>query len=125
MIVAAVRGRRNLTLVAAAVWLIFAVPHAIFHVLNLGPFDTADAVANAATLGWTVLAAVIVLLLLRAPAKARAAAPGPDGMRIAGVGDGTGGPLTRYAFWYSRRHYGTVVGPTRVFAHHPLLLGRF
>jgi len=66
MIVAAVRGRRSLTQTAVAVWLIFAVPHAIYHLLNLGPYTTADAVANAVTLVWTVLAAVIVLLLLRA-----------------------------------------------------------
>jgi AhpD family alkylhydroperoxidase len=125
MIVAAVRGRRSLTLTAVTVWLIFAVPHAIYHFLNLGPYDTADAVANAATLGWTVLAALIVLVLLRSPAPGRAPTPAADGGRIAGVPDGRGGPLTRYAFWYSRRHYGHVVGPTRVFAHHPLLLGGY
>jgi AhpD family alkylhydroperoxidase len=125
MIVAAVRGRRSLTLTAVAVWLIFAVPHAIFHALNLGPYATADAIANAATLGWTVLAPILVLLMLRRPARARPAAPAADGARIAGVPDGSGGPLTRYAFWYSRRNYGHVVGPTRVFAHHPLLLGGY
>ena len=126
MIVAAVRGRRTLTLTAVAVWLIFAVPHAIYHFLNLGPYSTADAVANAATLAWTVAGALIVLALLRTPAPAPAGPPAPaDGARIAGVPDGRGGPLTRYAFWYSRRHYGTVVGPTRVFAHHPLLLGGY
>ncbi len=125
MIVAAVRGRRSLTLTAVAVWLIFAVPHAIYHVLNLGPYTTADAIANAATLGWTVLAPIIVLLMLRTPAPARPAAPAANGARIAGVPDGSGGPLTRYAFWYSRRNYGHVVGPTRIFAHHPLLLGGY
>ena len=125
MIVAAVRGRRSLTLTAVAVWLIFAVPHAIYHVLNLGPYTTADAIANAATLGWTVLAPIIVLLMLRTPTPARPAAPAADGARIAGVPDGSGGPLTRYAFWYSRRNYGHVVGPTRIFAHHPLLLGGY
>jgi AhpD family alkylhydroperoxidase len=125
MIVAAVRGRRSLTLTAVAVWLIFAVPHAIYHALNLGPYTTADAIANAATLGWTVLAPILVLLMLRSPARARPAAPAADGARIAGVPDGSGGPLTRYAFWYSRRNYGHVVGPTRIFAHHPLLLGGY
>jgi AhpD family alkylhydroperoxidase len=125
MIVAAVRGRRSLTLTAVAVWLIFAVPHAIYHALNLGPYTTADAIANAATLGWTVLAPIMVLLMLRTPAPARPAAPAADGARIAGVPEGSGGPLTRYAFWYSRRHYGHVVGPTRIFAHHPLLLGGY
>src|SRR6266576_7238298 len=65
MIVAAVRGRRGLTVTASAVWLIFAVPHAIYHLLNLDPYTTPGAVANAATLGWTVLGALIVLALLR------------------------------------------------------------
>ena len=125
MLIAAARGRRSLTLAAATVWLLFAVPHAIYHVLNLGPYGTADAVANAATLAWTVLGALIVLVLLRRPAPARTAAPSPDGARIAGVGDRGAGPLARYAFWYSRRHYGHVVEPTRVFAHHPLLLGGY
>jgi 4-carboxymuconolactone decarboxylase len=125
MVIAAVRGRRSLTLAAVAVWLIFAVPHAIYHALNLGPYTTADAVGNAATLGWTVIAPLIVLALLRARAPARSSVPSAEGWRIAGVGDRGAGLLARYAFWYSRRHYGHVVGPTRVFAHHPLLLGGY
>src|SRR4030081_2998793 len=68
MLIAPVRGRRTLTLSAVGVGLIFAVRHAIYHMLNLDPYGTADAVANAATLGWTVLAPIIVLGLLRAPA---------------------------------------------------------
>ena len=88
MIVAAVRGRRSLTLTAVAVWLIFAVPHTIFHALNLGPYTTADAIANVVSLGWTVLAPVIVLALLRPPAPARPAAPAAGGGRIAGGDDG-------------------------------------
>lgn len=64
MILAAARGRRSLTVAAVAVWLIFAVPHAIYHVLNLGPYSTADAVANSLTLGWTVLGGLIVLGLV-------------------------------------------------------------
>src|SRR5436853_6511652 len=103
MIVAAWRGRRTLTLTAVAVWLIFAVPHAMYHFLNLSPYSTADAVANAATLAWTVAAALIVLALLRTPAPAGPPAPS-DGARIAGVPDGRGGPLTRDAFWYAARH---------------------
>jgi len=95
MIIAAVRGRRSLTVTAVAVWLIFAVPHLIYHVLNLGPYTTADAIANAVSLGWTVLAPIIVLLLLRAPATERAAAAGADGMRIARAGDRGGGPSAR------------------------------
>ena len=91
MIVAAVRGRRSLTFTAVAVWLIFAVPHTIFHVLNLGPYTTADAIANVVSLGWTVLAPVIVLALLRPQAPARPAGPTAGGTRIAGGDDGRGG----------------------------------
>ena len=32
---------------------------------------------------------------------------------------------TGCAYWWSRRHYGRTVEPTRVFAHHPLLLGGY
>jgi 4-carboxymuconolactone decarboxylase len=128
MVLAAVRGRRSLTLVAVAVWLIFAVPHAIYHFFNLDPYTSADAVANAVSIVWTVVGPLIVLALLRrrpSVAPSPSAAARADGARIAGVPEGSGGPLVRYAYWYSRRHYGRVVGPTRVFAHHPLLLGAY
>ena len=71
MIVAAVRGQRELTLTAVAVWLTFAVPHTIYHVFNLGPYTTGDAIANVVTLVWTVLGALIVLVLLRRVEKSR------------------------------------------------------
>lgn len=90
MIVAAVRGRRSLTLTAVAVWLIFAVPHAVYHALNLGPYTTTDAIANAVSLGWTVLTPIIVLALLRSRAPARPAAPAAGGARNAGGDHGRG-----------------------------------
>ena len=80
MIVAAVRGRRDLTLTAVAVWLIFAVPHAIYHLLNLGPYTTADAVANVATLGWTVLAPIIVLCCCARRRRRARPSASPDGL---------------------------------------------
>jgi hypothetical protein len=64
---AAVRLRRETVLVAAIAWLIFAVPHFAWHVLHLEPYDTANAVANTATLAWTVAGGVLVLLLMRTP----------------------------------------------------------
>jgi hypothetical protein len=69
MLIAAVLLGRRLVLAAIVTWLLFAVPHAIYHMLNLGPYATGDAIANAATLGWTVVAPLIVLgLVLRGQA---------------------------------------------------------
>ena len=42
--------------------------------------------------------------------------------RIHGVQDGKGGLFARMAFQYSRREYGAVMEPTRVYAHHPMLM---
>jgi hypothetical protein len=60
---AAARLRRDTVLAAAVAWLIFAVPHLAWHVLNLEPYDTADAVGNAITLAWTVIGGLAVLVL--------------------------------------------------------------
>jgi alkylhydroperoxidase family enzyme len=93
--IAAYSLRRSVVLAAAVSWLIFSVPHFIWHVFNLEPYDTVDAVANTITLTWTVLGGLLVLLLLRADQR-RAVAGGSDG-----DGDGaartTDGAATRSA----------------------------
>jgi hypothetical protein len=66
---AAVRLRRETVLVAAIAWLVFAVPHFAWHLFNLEPYDTADAIANTATLTWTVVGGLLILFLLRRPAE--------------------------------------------------------
>ena len=66
---AAVRLRRETVLVAVIAWLIFAVPHFAWHLFNLEPYETANAIGNTATLTWTVAGGVLILLLLRAPAE--------------------------------------------------------
>ena len=52
---------RRLVIVAAASFLCFSVPHTIYHFLNLGPYDTFDAVANVVSLAATVLIPVWIL----------------------------------------------------------------
>ena len=101
---AALSLRRGTVLAAATAWLIFSVPHFLWHVFNLEPYGTADAVANTVTLGWTVVGGVLVLVLaLRRPReRAAAVAPGSGG-RIAEVSDARAGLLARAAFRYSRR----------------------
>ena len=75
MMIAAVRSERTLSTVAAVVWLIFAIPHAIYHFFNLGPYATGDAIANVTVLVWTVVGGVLVLVLLRDEARVSGRAP--------------------------------------------------
>lgn len=62
---AATTLRRETVFAAAVAWLIFAIPHFAWHVFNLEPYGTADAVGNVATIAWTVAAGLLVLFLLR------------------------------------------------------------
>ena len=75
LIVAALRGQLSLSSVAAVVWLIFAIPHTVYHLFNLGPYSPGNAIANVITLGWTVVGGLLVLVLLRDQEPARAPAP--------------------------------------------------
>lgn len=122
---AAISLRRGTAIAAAIAWLIFAIPHFAWHVFNLEPYDTADAVGNVATLTWTVAGGALVLFLLRRPGRSRTAEPGVDGARIAGVPDSRAGLMARSAYSYSRRALGQVTEPTRVFAHHPTLMAGY
>jgi hypothetical protein len=58
---------RRLVIVACAAFLCFSVPHTLYHLLNLGPYDTVDAVGNAIGLAATVLVPAWVLFVIRRP----------------------------------------------------------
>lgn len=133
---AAVSLRRGTVIAAAVAWLLFAVPHFLWHVLNLGPYGTADAIGNTVTLAWTVVGGVLVLVLARpAPRRAGVAASATDGgrgdgpagggPRIAAVDDRHAGLVARSSYSYSRRTLGQVLEPTRVLAHHPTVLAGY
>jgi hypothetical protein len=81
---AAVRLRRDVVLAAAIAWLIFAVPHFVWHVFNLEPYGTADAIGNTATLTWTVIGGILVLFLARTPAKPTPSVTGDESGRATG-----------------------------------------
>jgi AhpD family alkylhydroperoxidase len=119
---AAASLRRGTVIAAAVSWLLFAIPHFLWHLFNLEPYGTADAVGNTITLAWTVVGGALILFLARTPAGQTTAAPGVEDARIAGVRDARAGLLARFAFSYSRRAVGQVMEPTRVFAHHPTLM---
>jgi AhpD family alkylhydroperoxidase len=122
---AAVSLRRGTVVAAALSWLIFAVPHFAWHVFNLEPYDTANAIGNTAAVAWTVLGGVLVLLLLRRPGKASTDRPAAEGGRIAGVTDRRAGLVARSGYSYSRRAVGQVMESTRVLAHHPTVMAGY
>jgi alkylhydroperoxidase family enzyme len=119
--------RRGAVIAAAVGWLVFAVPHFLWHVFNLEPYGTADAISNTLTLGWTVLGGVIVLVLALRQEPRPAARPAGDGngARIDLVSDDRAGLLARAAYRYSKREFGTVTEPLRLFAHHPRVLSGY
>ena len=55
---------RTLVAAAAATYLVFAIPHTIYHYLNLEPYGAGDAIANAITLAATVLVPAWILFEL-------------------------------------------------------------
>lgn len=128
LLAAVVWTERRLVLIALVSYLAFALPHAIYHAFNLEPYGAGDAIANAVTLGFTVIAPIALLIAIRRPGPrvANAGTAAPDGgARIAGVPDSARSPLVRYAYRDSRRRSGEVMEPLRIWAHHPTLLAAY
>jgi AhpD family alkylhydroperoxidase len=121
---AAVVMSRATVVIACASWLLFAVPHAIYHGFNLDPYSASDAIANAVVLtGAVLLPAWVLAAVTRRPrATSRPLANRSSSGRITGISDDTRNLLTRASFRASRRRYGAVMEPMRVFAHHPKVM---
>jgi AhpD family alkylhydroperoxidase len=129
LLAAAVRLDRRLVVIALVSYLLFAIPHAIFHFFNLEPYGTGDVIGNVVALTATVVLPLGVLFLIRrdtaAPAEPGSGAAAGANARIAGVPDDTSNPVVRAAYRESRRRYGKVMEPMRVFAHHPKLMAGY
>ena len=69
-IVALVVGTRVLVALAAGAWIVWSVPHVLYHALNLGVYSSGDKVANMVSLSVTI---VVPALLLWAAYKIRPA----------------------------------------------------
>ncbi len=76
LIVAAIHLERRLVRTALVSYLLFSIPHTIFHLFNLEPYATGDAIANAITLGATV---ALPLWLLAAVSRTLRTEPPPPG----------------------------------------------
>jgi hypothetical protein len=75
LVLAAVWLERRLTFTALVAWLLFAVPHATYHLFNLEPYSAGDAVGNVVALGLTVVLPAGLLVLLVRPASGPGPAP--------------------------------------------------
>jgi len=132
LIAAGVYLQRRLVTVAIGSWLCFAIPHTVYHLFNLEPYSTGDALANAAGLILTVLLPLWLVTLLsrerdREEPKPRVSVPPGAGQnaRIAGVPESTRDPIVRAAYRSSRRKTGAIVDPLRLFAHHRTLMAGY
>lgn len=65
LLAAAVALERRLVRVALVAWLVYAVPHLVFHLTALEPFGATDAAANVGGLGLTVVIPLALLVLSR------------------------------------------------------------
>jgi AhpD family alkylhydroperoxidase len=112
-------------LLRPAMWasLAFSVPHLGYHVASADHLPAADNVVNlvALTLAVVFPAALLWSSRVRGEARPRSALD-QEGMRLRAVPAADAGPSLRLAYLYSRRRWGTVLGPLVPLSHHPGLL---
>ena len=122
LLLAAVWLDRRVVLAAGVVYLVYQVPHFVFHLVDDGNLATGDYVVNGILLGLGVFTALALFELSRpatgAPALAASAdAPGRLRSRPKGL-------YAASARWYTRRNYGGEMTPIDAYLHHkPLLMG--
>jgi hypothetical protein len=71
-LVAAIWLTRGLVIAAALAWIVYSIPHILYHALNGDPYDTSDHIAIVASLFFAPIVAVVVLWSMReseAPAR--------------------------------------------------------
>jgi alkylhydroperoxidase family enzyme len=124
--IAAFTLHRTTVVAAAITWLIYAVPHTIWHLSNLEPYGTGDAIVNSVSLVGQVAGGVALLFLARRREPRRAtASAGGGGARITPVSDSDAGLLARATYAYAKREFGVVPEPTRIYAHHSGILAGY
>lgn len=122
LLLASVWLSRRLVIAATVSWLVFAIPHTLYHLLNAaGP----DRAVNLLTLIATVILPLWLLasVIWERPRVRRSAAP-TDQARIPLVTKPKG-LVPRVSFMESRRQAGMVLDPVRAYAHAPMLLAGY
>jgi hypothetical protein len=77
LVVAGLWLERRVVMLALGSYLLFAFPHTIYHLLNLEPYGTGDAIGNVIALGATVVLPVYLLVLLTREGAATPSSPDP------------------------------------------------
>ena len=77
LVVAGLWLERRVVMLALGSYLLFAIPHTIYHLVNLEPYGTGDAIGNVIALGATVVLPVYLLVLLAREGAATPSPPGP------------------------------------------------
>ncbi len=70
LLAASVRLERRWVVTSLVAFLAFSLPHTVWHMFNLGPYSTGDAIGNAVALGATVLLPVLILVLVARESRA-------------------------------------------------------
>ena len=126
LLAASIRLERRWVVITLAAFLAFSIPHTLWHLFNLEPYSTGNAIGNVVTLAATVLLPLGVLYLVwresAAPRKPEPAEPGQNGFRIELVPDSTRNPLTRLSFAIAKRRFGDVPDPMRVYAYNQTVM---
>ena len=121
----AVAPRARLAVAAPVAYLVWALPHLVYHVANVEQLSTADNVVNLAILAGSVAVPAFLLVQRGGPRPAGRRSPAPTAAAANGrrLPDAPArGLAVRGTYAYSRRRFGHVLGPLGVTAHHPLLL---
>lgn len=124
LLAAAIRLERRWVAISLVSYMLYSVPHTIWHLFNLEPYSTGDAVGNIVTLAATVALPAWLLVLVARGNGAEPARPAPPSGagRIEGVPDSTRNPLARMSFRESKRRFGAVMDPMRIYAHNPTVM---
>ena len=121
LVLAAVYLERRLVQVALITYLVFEIPHFVYHLGADDRLSNGDQIASATTLALTVLLAFALLASTRRPSAAGPAAERGEDGTTSRVGPASG-LLARISGWYTRRRYGGDLAPVSVYGHHPRLL---
>ena len=96
LLAAAVWLERRLVAIALVSYLLFSVPHAIFHLFNLEPYGTGDGIGNVLALAATVLLPIWLLSVLwrqgATPPQASAGASDGGEARVGAAREGVSRP---------------------------------
>lgn len=119
LLLAAVWMEKRVVQAALIAYLVYAVPHLVYHLGADDTLPTGDRITSDASLVLSVVAPLVLLWTVgRADTAAPAARPAGDGAsRIAPRHKGFG----RLISFYSRIFYGTDTTPGGLFAHHPAI----